>query len=291
MSKMKKLRVLSLCDGISTGLYVLKKLGFEVEYHAIEIEDYKRKIADANHEGIIRPSNDVIEYADQMEFDHFDFVFCGFTCTSLSSQGAREGWNGESKIFFDCLAILKGCQKTNPKLNFLFENVASMKNSIREEITEKLGAAHFLGSSGLVSNQDRNRYYWFNWDKPVIEQMTLDPRDDLDEDGLALFSFSKSNRNKAGEKAIVEGRFKANGKAGTLVTGKGCKGQSTITQVVTKQLKVRDLTTSECARLQGIGDYKWPCSESQIFEAIGEGWEANMVSSILKTAPILKKVK
>ena len=270
---------------------MFKRLGIEVEYHAIEISELKIKVADANHADIIRPSNDVVDFADQIEFDHYDIILCGFTCTSLSSQGNRSGWDGESKIFFDCLKIVEGIRETNPEVLFFFENVHSMKNANRDEISRLLGVKPYLGEAGKVSVQDRNRYYWFNWNHPLIEAQGIDPRSVLDEDGLALFSFSKSNRNKKGQPAIVEGRFKANGKAGTLVTGKGCKGQSTVTQVMTKKMKVRDLTPSECARLQGLGNYTWPCSEMEIYTCIGEGWQCDFVLEIFKQSPLTRYKK
>lgn len=279
----KVFKVLSLCDGVASGKEVFKRLGIEVEYHAIEINPYKIKIADANHEGIVRPSNDVIEFAKRKSFEKYDFVLCGFTCTSLSSQGNREDWDGDSKIFFDCLQIVKKIKKINPNVLFFFENVASMKNVIRDEISKHLGASHFLGEGGFVSPQDRNRYYWFNWNPPVIEDTGLQAKDYLDEDGLYLVAFSKSNRNKKGEPAIVEGRIKLNGKAATLVTGPGCRGQSTMNQVFTKKMTVRNLTPKECIRLQGLDNYEWPCTDSEVFDAIGEGWCLPMIEVLLKS--------
>lgn len=286
------LKVLSLADGVGTGREVLKRLGIEVEYHAIEISPYKRVVADANHPDIIRPSNDIVDFADNIEFDHYDLILCGFTCTSLSSQGNRDAWEGDSKIFFDCVKIVEGVREVNPKVMFFFENVCSMENKYRDQISEILSVPHFRGESGLVAVQDRHRYYWFNWSHPVIEERYVDPRSVLDEDGLAIFSFSKSNRNKRGEKAVVEGRFKANGKAGTLVTGVGCKGQSTMNKVITKKMKVRDLTPSECARLQGLDNYVWPsCTDMQVYESCGEGWQATMVEEIFKQSPLMRYVK
>lgn len=286
------IKCLSLCDGIASGLEAFKRLGIEVEYHAIELESFKRDIADLNHPGqIIRPAHDLVEFANELEnsplhtLPHFDYFLCGFTCTSLSSQGKREDWDGESKIFYDCLRILRILRSVNPNIKFLFENVHSMKNVCRDEISAQLNVPHFLGESALVSAQDRKRYYWFNWNKPEIQDRGILANDILDSDGLHLFSFSKSNRNRKGEPAIVEGRMKAAPKCGTFTTGVGCNGQSTFNKVITKKMQIRNMTVSELSRGMTIGNYNWGNSSvSQIETAIGEGWTVDMIVEILRAS-------
>jgi site-specific DNA-cytosine methylase len=285
---MTKLKILSLCDGVASGLEAFKRLGIEVEYHAIEIEPFKRMIADLNHPGIVRPAHDLVEFlahirSGAVKLEHYDYFFCGFTCTSLSSQGKREDWDGESKIFYDCVALLNECRKVNPNIKFLFENVRSMKNVCRDEITKQLGVSHFLGESALVSAQDRKRYYWFNWQQPEIQDRGITANSILDPDGLVLFSFSKSNRNEKGKPAIVEGRLKASPKTGTLVTGTNCDGQSTFNRVITKKMKIRPMTVPELSRAMTIGNYNWgTASDAQIWTAIGEGWSVDMIVELLR---------
>lgn len=279
---MQKIKVLSLCDGIGSGFEAFKLLGIDVEYHAIENEAWKREIADYNHPGIIRPYDDVLDMVRINFVEHYDYVLAGPTCTSLSSQGPRTDWNGESKIFFSCLDILNMAKSTNPNVKFMFENVHSMKNIIRDEISQHLGVDCFLGLSALTSAQDRKRYYWFNWNPPKLEDQKIMANDLLDEDGVLLIAFSKSNRNKVGEEAIVEGRIKTNGKSATLVTGVGCRGQSTFNNVITKKMTFRNLTVNECAKLQGLNSYRWHCSDAKAYKAIGDGWSISMVKAILK---------
>ena len=282
---MKKIKVLSLCDGVSMGLEALKRTypDCEIEYHAVEISPKKRFLSDLNHDGIIRPFHDVYEMVQADELEFYDLLMAGPTCTSLSSQGPRTEWEGESKIFFSCNEIRKRLQTINPDLKYLFENVASMRNVIRDEISSHLEVPHWEGRSELVSAQDRVRYYWFNWEKPVLEDKGITANSILDEDGLCLVAFSKSNRNKKGEPAIVEGRIKAKPKANTLTTGMNCDGQSTINRVFTKKMKVRGLSVSECARLQGIGNYSFDfVSDSEAYEALGDGWQVDTVVEIMK---------
>jgi DNA (cytosine-5)-methyltransferase 3A len=280
-----KLKVLSLCDGISCGLEALKRLGLEVEYHAVEISKNKRFISDLNHPGIIRPYNDVLEMAEAEISEHYDLFLAGPTCTSLSSQGPRTEWEGESKIFFDCLKILNKCREINPDIKFLFENVASMRNVVRDEISQHLGVSYFEGRSELVSAQDRVRYYWFNWPHPIIEDRGIESKSVLDSDGLHLLAFSKSNRNKKGETPIVEGRIKAKAKSNTLTTGPGCNGQSTMNKVITKNMSIRNLSVAECSRLQGVGNYSFDfVSDATAYEALGDGWQVDTVVEILRSS-------
>ena len=46
---MKKIKVLSLFDGISVAQQALKELGYDVEYYASEIDKYAIQITQKNH--------------------------------------------------------------------------------------------------------------------------------------------------------------------------------------------------------------------------------------------------
>jgi site-specific DNA-cytosine methylase len=282
---MNLLRVLSLCDGVSNGLEALTQIipRDQIEYHAVEICEKKRFLSDLNHEGIIRPFNDVLEMAEQDSLESYDLILAGPTCTSFSSQGKREEWSGDSKIIIDCVKIYKSIQVINPKVRVLFENVASMRNEVKKDIDELIGITGECIRSEMFSAQDRNRYYWFNWEVPeFISHHSPTTESVLDPDGILMFSFSKSNRNKVGQPKIVEGRIKDKKKSNTLTTGVGCNGQSTMNKVITKNMKVRNLTVFECAKLQGMGRYSFDfVSDTEAFEAIGDAWQVDTVKWIL----------
>lgn len=285
------MKVLSLCDGIGTGHYILRKLNIDHIYNAVEIESWKTAIASENNPNHTLLESDVVflsENKDKFKMD-YDLVLCGFTCSSLTSQGSRKDWEGDSKIFWNCVDILNHIKSINPNVKFLFENVSSMKNKPRDEISKALGVDYFKLDAGIVSEQARVRYYWFNWKKPDIEKLKIeylkksdDEKSFLDDDAVSFFAFTKSNRNKIGMDPIVQGRFREDGKAATLVTGNGCRGQSTMNQVITKKMRIRNLSLAECKRLQGIDDYIFSCSDSKAFKAIGEGWSVQAVSVILR---------
>lgn len=281
--------VLSLADGIGTGHHVLNFLEIKHEYVSIENCPIKRKIADHNSVGFIRPVSDIYEVLkwlmDNLEITkRITLVLCGFSCKSLSSQGNRKLWDGESKIFFECVKILDFLKSINPRIKFFFENVASMPNECRDLISKLLKVDFYRLDAGLVSPQGRVRYFWFNWDKKVeVVRREIYAKDYLDDDGLEVVAFSKSNRGKdENGKSIVEGRTRVDGKAATLVTGKGCSGQSTKNFVITKQMKIRDPSVQECLNWQSIPFFDLSIvSDANAFEAIGDGWQFDAVKLII----------
>lgn len=92
----------------------------------------------------------------------------GSPCThwSVAKKDGREteasgiGW----ELFKNYLIAL---QKYKPDY-FLYENVKSMSNEIKEQISYELGCEPILINSALVSAQNRQRYYWTNI--PGVEQ-------------------------------------------------------------------------------------------------------------------------
>ena len=294
---MKPLVVLSLCDGLAVGYSVIRELmdDFQsLEYNAVEINEAVRKLTDANFPGKIRrPCHDVKFMASNLEkfkdlLSRVDMIVFGFPCTSLSSQGKMNDWEGESGLFWACMEILNYIKKFNPNLKFFIENVASMRNSIREEISATIGVPHFELDASYFGPQARVRYYWFNWAAPLVPEVhsSIMPVDCLEDDGITLVSVSKSNRGKDdfGD-PIVEGRARKDGKAGTLVTGDGCNGQSTRNLVITNKLKTRDLRVPEAAKIQGLGEWNFSSvSNAVAFEAIGNSWDRRAVKEILKGA-------
>lgn len=284
---MQKLRVFSACDGISGGLMSLDELSIDCLYTAIEIDPVPRLVSDSNFKHIIdRPVNDVNEITREMVQDigPVDLFLAGTECTSLSSQGKRDDWDGKSRIFFKVAEICEWFKELNPDMKILFENVASMRLTARDEMSRILGLTAFKASSALTSGQGRERYYWFNWDAPEIEDQGIMANDILDDDGLHVVAYTKSNRNKPGEPAIVKGRQRKDGKSATITTGPGGRGQSTANFVITKKMKIRNLSVREVARLQSIPDWYLfdMISVDQAYKCIGNGWEIGMIKKLLR---------
>ena len=116
----------------------------------------------------------------------------GSPCThwSIAQKNNRETENsGKGWELFKNFIIAK--EKFKPDF-FLYENVKSMSNAIKAEITKKLGVEPYLINSALVSAQNRQRYYWTNIENvPQPEDRGILLKDILE------YGFDLSQRDKS----------------------------------------------------------------------------------------------
>lgn len=157
--------VVSLFDGISGGQIALKRAGIPVKtYYASEVDKYAIQITQNNFPNTIQLGD--VRDINWSEIGHCDLLIGGSPCQDLSiAKSGRKGLEGErSGLFWKYVEALKALK---PKY-FLFENVASMKQSDKDTITEALGVEPILINSALVSAQQRKRLYWTNI--PNVEQ-------------------------------------------------------------------------------------------------------------------------
>jgi len=160
---MKKIKVLSLFDGISVAQQALKELGYDVEYYASEIDKYAIQITQKNHPMTIQ-IGDVkhIGIGDDISFfqdEKIDLLIGGSPCQDLSiAKKNREGLKGSrSSLFYEYVRILK---EVKPKY-FILENVNSMPKEAKEIITKELfGIEPVMINASLVSAQNRKRLFW-----------------------------------------------------------------------------------------------------------------------------------
>ena len=248
------MRVLSLCDGMAGGYLALKELGVDFTYYAVEIDRHARNIADANLPNIIRTEDDVtkINRAWVKRNGPFDLVLFGSPCQSLSNLGKRSGLVGKSRIFLDCIRVLRLAQEFNPKLKFLIENV-KMQEKFKREFDKYIGSEGLLVNSNLVSAQNRERYYWSNFQMVPPKRVSYPVSKILEAKGKGVekiyaVNYSSSTRyvDKSGKvfsspgegrKVRTDRRLYFTHKSNTLVTGVGCANNKSGTMVVeVKQL-------------------------------------------------------
>lgn len=164
--EMKKLNVLSLFDGKSSGFTACELAGVEVgTYYSAEIDKYAIQVSNAIHPNQTRLGS-VTEWRDwDIDWSSIDMIFGGFPCQAWSVAGKQLGDKDErGMLFWTMLDIMKHVREHNPKVDFLIENV-KMKKEFEEYITyhmnNAVGDVHkILINSALVSAQNRNRYYW-----------------------------------------------------------------------------------------------------------------------------------
>jgi len=229
----KKLRVLSLCDGGSGAYLAFKELGIDIEYHAVEIDKHARAIADSNIPNIIRWENDVTKITkSDIEFHGpFDWITFGSPCQSLSVAGNGKGLLGKSGILFNCIDVLNWCREINPEIKFLIENV-KMKQEFLDQFDMVVGDCNrILINSSLVSAQKRERYYWTNFkvEQPedteefVYQILEEDFNSDLKFSPKDIFRITESricwSPTKIGKESIQNRAYSVYGKSPSLVSG------------------------------------------------------------------------
>lgn len=156
------MNILSLFDGVSTGMLAMRDAGVEVDnYYAYEIDTAPIKCSKAVWGDKVTQCGDVFK-ADFAQYKgKIDFLLSGFVCTffSCAQKKNREvvaetgpGWD----LF---MQTIRAMNESQPKY-ILFENVASMTKEMMKAISEKVGFEPVMINSALVSAQVRKRYYW-----------------------------------------------------------------------------------------------------------------------------------
>ena len=177
------MNILSLFDGMSCGQLALDRAGIHVDqYYASELDKYAIKVTQANWPDTIQ-LGDVTRWKEwDIDWAGIDLLIGGSPCQGFSMAGKQLAFDDpRSKLFFVYVDILNHIKSLNPGVKFLLENV-KMKNEYLDVITEYLGVEPVFINSALVSAQNRQRYYWANWEfgQPEDEGIVLA---DILEDG------------------------------------------------------------------------------------------------------------
>ena len=207
---MKKLKVLSLFDGMSCGQIALEKLGYSaklnnLKYYASEVQQSAIKVTQHNYPNTIQLGDvtklsfkDGILYSENGEFEvgQFDMVIGGSPCQDISKANTKgEGLKGrKSKMFFEYYRILT---ETNPS-HFFFENVGGLSKEDLKVINDLLLAKSAIINSNAFTAQNRTRHYWFNGNSIEIPNMNeVSIKDILDtKENLSESLYVDLNKNK-----------------------------------------------------------------------------------------------
>lgn len=171
-----KINVLSLFDGISCGQVALERVDIKVNnYFSSEIDKYAIQITQKNYPNTIQLGNINDWKTWDIDWNSIDLLIGGSPCQGFSFAGKQLNFNDpRSKLFFIYVDILNYIKTINPNIKFLLENV-KMKQEYLNIISENLGVKPVLINSSLVSAQNRQRYYWanFNIDIPINKNIFL----------------------------------------------------------------------------------------------------------------------
>lgn len=159
------MNVLSLFDGMSCGRIALDRAGIKVDqYYASELDKYATTVTQANWPETIQ-LGDVTNWREWgLDWSSIDLLIGGSPCQGFSFAGKQLAFDDpRSKLFFVYVDILNHIRSVNPNVKFMLENVR-MKKEHLAVISEQLGVEPVFINSALVSAQNRQRYYWANWE-------------------------------------------------------------------------------------------------------------------------------
>jgi len=170
------MNVLSLFDGMSCGRIALDRAGILVtNYFSSEIDKHAIKVSEDNYPDITRLGDINDWHFWGIDPAKIDIILAGSPCQGFSFAGKQLAFDDpRSALFFKFIDILNWVKSHNPNVKFLLENVR-MKKEYLDVITEAVGFEPVLINSALLSAQNRQRYYWCNWniEQPKDKGITL----------------------------------------------------------------------------------------------------------------------
>ena len=281
--------VLSLCDGMSCGHIALDRVGIKVDkYFAAEIKNIAIKVTKANYPDTIHIGDvnkisykDGVLYTENGNYNvgHIDMVIFGSPCQTFSIAMPKEQRTGmqnkqKSGLFYECFRILKEVAPTY----FLMENVGSMKDYDRDNITELMGVIPIRINSKLVAPQLRDRYYWTN-----IDGVTL-PADK----GVCLQDILTSgytDRKKARALLVSDSR-PLTSKDRMIHRYKTTGFTTLIWEDKNDDNSVRYLNQTELERCQTVPEGYTKClTRNEAADVLGDGWTIDVIAHIFSFIP------
>lgn len=283
------MNILSLFDGMSCGRIAAERAGFEVEnYYASELDKYAITVTQANWPKTIQ-LGDVTKWREwDIDWASIDLLIGGSPCQGFSFAGKQLAFDDpRSALFFEYLNILNHIKSVNPDVKFMLENV-KMKKEYLDVISNLLGVQPVFINSNLVSAQNRQRYYWANWDFEapkdkglVISDIKQDSAKDkyyLSEKLLAGFA-RKRERRKHMKSGFDKLNVRLDSEKVSCLTARYFK--MSMSDPYLDQGGIRKLTPIECERAQTVPDnYTNHVSNTQRYKMLGNGWTVNVIAHI-----------
>lgn len=295
--KKNGLKVLSLFDGISCGAVALERAGISVgRYSSFEIDYNAVKISKKNYPQMDRHL-DVFD-GDFTQFKGYDLLIGGSPCTywSIAQSPDKRETTCEGRGYALFSQFVRALRESECPY-FLYENNASMDDTIKEQITKELGVEPMLVNSKLLSAQNRERLYWTNIpveetpkEKGIIVNKILESDVDdkyfVHDDNITYIQpVDKIRRMNPYQIAYYanggQGQrvYSAFGKGVTQTANGGGRGAKTGLYYVGED-KIRRLTPLEAERMQTLPDNYTDCdiSDNNRYKAIGNGWTVDVIA-------------
>lgn len=301
------MNILSLFDGMSCGRIAAERAGFNVDnYYASELDKYAIKVTQANWPNTVQ-LGDVTKWREwDIDWASIDLLIGGSPCQGFSFAGKQLAFNDpRSALFFEYLNILNHIKDVNPEVKFMLENV-KMKQEYLDVISSMTGVKPVFINSDSVSAQNRQRYYWANWefqvpqDKGILLPSILEDLPDCPV-GVAVREKSKCIRvggrnspfgckqewDSPFQRISKKGTVKPNSnKAACLTGGANSGGNHSDMDIIHTEFVTRRYSITECERLQTLPDgytQNNGVSNSQCYKALGNGWTVDVIAHIFKS--------
>lgn len=179
------MNVLSLFDGMSCGQIALKRVGISFEtYYASEVDKHAITVTQANHSETIQLGDVTCWREWDVDWSSIGLIMGGSPCQGFSFAGKGLAFDDpRSRLFFVFVEIVNHVKSVNPNVKFLLENVR-MKKEYLDLISDYMSVEPVFINSALVSAQNRQRFYWANWNfsAPVDRGLVL--ADIVEDDGV-----------------------------------------------------------------------------------------------------------
>jgi len=318
------MNVLSLFNGFSGAHMALEKAGIEInKYYSSEIDKYANKVTDYLFPDIVQ-LGDITNFCFweslyNFDFSSIDLIVAGFPCQAWSVAGNQAGLSdARGKLALSLLDVYNEVKKQNPDVLYLFENVCMMKKE-HSDFLDGLFGKHMKINSALVSAQNRNRKYWFNWEVEQPEDKNIFIKDIIEDDlniskigieqkargfnkggtyikkspSLTASTWQENNKLcfEVGKADDIKGHdflkriYGASGKSPTLTAICGGNQER---KIAIDSSHYRKLTTRECFRLQTVPEkhinkiLNAGVSNSQLYKMCGNGFTINVIEHILR---------
>lgn len=216
---------------------------------------------------------------------------CNIEITTLSQylELKKDGFEfiGQSYLFWE---FERAREELEPDY-FFIENVR-MSHKNKDIFDSAIGIIGVLYDSALVSAQQRKRYYWFNWEKPIIRDRGIKLSSIIDnsipfrELGDWVYSVW------SGKRKLDKLRTFSDAKAFTLTTSKTHSSQYYLNK---DRTMYRNFTPNEYEALQTFPK-DWTkingVPDGQRYKMIGNSWTLEIIKEIFAPlASILKREK
>lgn len=226
--------VLSLFDGMSCGQIALNRLGVvPLVYYASEVDKHAITVTQANYPHTFQLGS-VTEWRTwDIDWSKIKLLMGGSPCQGFSAAGKQGGTkarlNGveivvnslpmyhaikaaggeflsQSHLFWEYVDILEHVKKYNPDVLYLLENVKMTKNNM-DMITNALNVEPVFINSALVSAQNRQRYYWCNWNVEQPEDRGIVLADILETDGTGFIKSHGEYKERSEKSQCIDANY------------------------------------------------------------------------------------